>query len=435
MIEIKAPVFPESIADGEVAAWHVAVGEQVSRDQVLVDIETDKVVLEIVAPADGALTKILKEVGDTVLAEEVLAQFEEGEGSGKATEKASTDKVPKEEASKAVAQEKEAPKESAAAKAGTESKPSAAETDDQLLSPAARKIAEESKVNVAKLKGTGKGGRITKEDVLKAVAAMETAPASGSAKTEDKQERAPAPKRSATSDDGRVERRVPMTRLRSSIARRLVEAQQTAAILSTFNEVDMSAIMDLRSRYKEDFEKAHNGTRLGFMSFFVRASVEALKRFPSVNASIDDNDVVYHGYQDIGVAVGSPRGLVVPVLRDADSLTLAEIEDQIREFGVKARDNKLSIEDMTGGTFTISNGGVFGSLLSTPILNPPQTGILGMHKIQERPMAINGQVEIRPMMYLALSYDHRLIDGQEAVRFLVTIKDFLEEPARILLDI
>ena len=243
---------------------------------------------------------------------------------------------------------------------------------------------------------------------------------------------APAPQ----SESGeRVERRVPMSRLRASIARRLVDAQQTAAMLTTFNEVDMQAIMDLRAQYKDDFEKAHNGTRLGFMSFFVRASIEALKRFPAVNASIDGNEIVYHGYQDIGVAVSSPRGLVVPVIREADSLTLAEIEDRVREYGIKARDGKLSIDEMTGGTFTISNGGVFGSLLSTPILNPPQTGILGMHKIQERPMAINGEVRIRPMMYLALSYDHRLIDGSEAVRFLVTIKDFLEEPARILLDI
>jgi len=233
----------------------------------------------------------------------------------------------------------------------------------------------------------------------------------------------------------RIERRVPMTRLRASVARRLLEAQETAAMLTTFNEVDMTAIIELRSQYKDDFAKIHNGTRLGFMSFFVRASIEALKRFPAVNASIDGNDIVYHGYQDIGVAVGSPRGLVVPVLRDADSLTLAEIETQVSDYGRKAQDNKLSIDDMTGGTFTISNGGVFGSLLSTPILNPPQTGILGMHKIQDRPMAVNGEVKIRPMMYLALSYDHRLIDGQEAVRFLVTIKDFLEEPARILLDI
>jgi 2-oxoglutarate dehydrogenase E2 component (dihydrolipoamide succinyltransferase) len=239
----------------------------------------------------------------------------------------------------------------------------------------------------------------------------------------------------ATAPGERVERRVPMTRLRASIAKRLVDAQQTAAMLTTFNEVDMQAIMDLRTQYRDDFEKAHNGTRLGFMSFFVRACIEALKRFPAVNASIDGSDIVYHGYQDIGVAVGSPRGLVVPVIREADSLTLAELEDQVRAYGIKARDGKLSIDDMSGGTFTISNGGVFGSLLSTPILNPPQTAILGMHKIQERPMAIDGEVKVRPMMYLALSYDHRLIDGSEAVRFLVTIKDFLEEPARILLDI
>ena len=283
---------------------------------------------------------------------------------------------------------------------------------------------------MTKIEGTGKGGRITKEDVLSAVAESDK---ESSAAPESKS--AAAEPEDAPLVDGRVERRVPMTRLRASIARRLLEAQETAAMLTTFNEVDMTAIMELRSQYKDAFEKAHDGTRLGFMSFFVRASIEALKRFPAVNASIDENDIVYHGYQDIGVAVGSPRGLVVPIIRDSDSLTLAEIETKIREFGVKAKDNKLSIDEMTGGTFTISNGGVFGSLLSTPILNPPQTAILGMHKIQERPMAVNGEVKIRPMMYLALSYDHRLIDGQEAVRFLVTIKDFLEEPARILLDI
>jgi 2-oxoglutarate dehydrogenase E2 component (dihydrolipoamide succinyltransferase) len=300
---------------------------------------------------------------------------------------------------------------------------------ESIVSPAAKKMAVENKVDITQLTGTGKGGRVTKEDVLMAVARTAQPAAAVS--------RAPVAVAANEADgaSGRIERRVPMTRLRASVARRLLEAQQTAAMLTNFNEVDMSAIMQLRNQYKEAFEKAHNGTRLGFMSFFVRASIEALKRFPAVNASIDGNDIVYHGYQDIGVAVGSPRGLVVPVLRDADSLTLAEIEDQIRDFGNRAKDNKLSIDDMTGGTFTISNGGVFGSLLSTPILNPPQTGILGMHKIQERPMAVGGQVVIRPMMYLALSYDHRLIDGQEAVRFLVTIKDFLEEPARILLDI
>lgn len=402
MIEIKTPVFPESVADGEVAAWHVQVGESVTRDQILVDIETDKVVLEVVAPMDGKITSILKDEGETVLTEEVLAMFEAGEFSQPENIAEST-----EAASSLVEAE-------------------TAEGSVASLSPAARKISEEHKLDVTKIAGTGKGGRVTKEDVLKAVAAVEG--------------QAPSVKTTPTAVEvpmagDRVERRVPMTRLRASIARRLLEAQETAAMLTTFNEVDMSAIMQLRSQYKDDFAKIHGGTRLGFMSFFVRASIEALKRFPAVNASLDGNDIVYHGYQDVGVAVGSPRGLVVPVLRDADSLTLAEIEEQIGMFGKKAQENKLSIDDMTGGTFTISNGGVFGSLLSTPILNPPQTGILGMHKIQDRPMAVNGEVKIRPMMYLALSYDHRLIDGQEAVRFLVTIKDFLEEPARILLDI
>lgn len=412
MTEIKAPEFPESIADGEIAAWHVAVGEAVKRDQVLVDIETDKVVLEVVAPSDGVVTEILKAEGDTVLAEEVLAQFEAGAaGSAPASAKS------------------EAPAESTPEPVA-ESSAVSEESGETIASPAAKKLADENKIDVTKIEGTGKGGRVTKEDVLKAVEIS---------KQESVQE-------SATSSGGetvvatplvggRVERRVPMTRLRASIARRLVEAQETAAMLTTFNEVDMTAIMELRARYKDAFAEAHDGTRLGFMSFFVRASIEALKRFPAVNASIDGSDIVYHGYQDIGVAVGGPRGLVVPILRDADSLTLAEIESQVRGFGVKARDNKLTIEEMAGGTFTISNGGTFGSLLSTPILNPPQTGILGMHKIQERPMAINGEVKIRPMMYLALTYDHRLIDGSEAVRFLVTIKDFLEEPARILLDI
>ncbi len=411
MLEIKAPQFPESIADGEVAAWHVAVGESVRRDQVLVDIETDKVVLEVVAPQDGTLTAIHKQEGDTVLAEEVLGEFEAGEVAAKPPAASGGDATAG-ETEPAPAIEPAAEPEAPAA--------------DAVASPAAKKIADENRIDVTRIAGTGKGGRVTKEDVLKAVAALE-------GQTE-KAKPAIADLPSA-GDDSRIERRVPMTRLRASIARRLVDAQQTAAMLTTFNEIDMQAIMDLRSRYKDDFAKAHEGTRLGFMSFFIRASVEALKRFPGVNASIDGNDIVYHGYQDIGVAVGSPRGLVVPVIRDADSLTLAELEEQVADYGNKAQEGKLSIDEMTGGTFTISNGGVFGSLLSTPILNPPQTGILGMHKIQERPMAINGEVVIRPMMYVALSYDHRLIDGQEAVRFLVTIKDFLEEPARILLDL
>ena len=403
MIEIKAPEFPESIADGEIAVWHVQVGEQVSRDQVLVDIETDKVVLEVVAPVDGHLSEILKQAGETVLAEEVMAHFVAGEAALVET--------------KSPAAETTAPPVIAAPEA------------DAIVSPAAKKMAAENKVDITQISGTGKGGRVTKEDVLMAVANVTQAAGAVGQPT------VPVAANEATGASDRIERRVPMTRLRASVARRLLEAQQTAAMLTTFNEVDMTAIMELRSQYKEAFEKAHNGTRLGFMSFFVRACIEALKRFPAVNASIDGSDIVYHGYQDIGVAVGSPRGLVVPVLRDADSLSLAEIEEQIRDYGNRAKDNKLAIDDMTGGTFTISNGGVFGSLLSTPILNPPQTAILGMHKIQERPMAVGGQVVIRPMMYLALSYDHRLIDGQEAVRFLVTIKDFLEEPARILLDI
>ncbi|MFT4712712.1 MAG: 2-oxoglutarate dehydrogenase E2 component (dihydrolipoamide succinyltransferase) [Candidatus Azotimanducaceae bacterium] len=414
MIEIKTPVFPESVADGEIAAWHVQVGEGVTRDQILVDIETDKVVLEVVAPTDGRITSILKGEGETVLTEEVLAMFEAG------------DVTPSDDI--AAGSEASTIAMTTATTSATASTPvaDAPVASDASASPAARKISEENKLDVTKIEGTGKGGRVTKEDVLKAVAAVDSQTPVVSAEVT-------AVEVPMVGD--RVERRVPMTRLRASIARRLLEAQETAAMLTTFNEVDMTAIMGLRSQYKDDFAKIHNGTRLGFMSFFVRASIEALKRFPAVNASLDGNDIVYHGYQDIGVAVGSPRGLVVPILRDADSLTLAEIEEQIGAYGKKAQENKLSIDDMTGGTFTISNGGVFGSLLSTPILNPPQTGILGMHKIQDRPMAVNGEVKIRPMMYLALSYDHRLIDGQEAVRFLVTIKEFLEEPARILLDI
>ncbi|MDE0757504.1 MAG: 2-oxoglutarate dehydrogenase complex dihydrolipoyllysine-residue succinyltransferase [Pseudomonadales bacterium] len=403
MMEIKAPDFPESIADGEVAQWHVTEHEFVLRDQVLVDIETDKVVLEVVAPSDGKVTRIIKTTGDTILSADVLADFESGSKNQPLVETMDVKQAP----------------------AGVSAqKPSRA-------SPSARKLASERGLELSDIAGTGKGGMITRDDVVKAspqTVVKETQPVTSTVE-------ASSAEVANSTEGGRIERRVPMTRLRASIARRLVDAQQTAAMLTTFNEVDMQAVMDLRSKYKEAFAEAHDGTRLGFMSFFVRACVEALKRFPGVNASIDGNDIVYHGYQDIGVAVGSPRGLVVPVLRDADSLGLAEIEERIKAFGEKAQDGKLSIDEITGGTFTLSNGGIFGSLLSTPILNPPQTGILGMHKIQARPVADNGQVVIRPMMYLALSYDHRLIDGQEAVRFLVTIKAFLEDPARILLDI
>jgi 2-oxoglutarate dehydrogenase E2 component (dihydrolipoamide succinyltransferase) len=412
-IEIKAPTFPESISDGTIATWHKQPGEAVRRDDVLVEVETDKVVLEVVAPADGTLKEVLKGEGSTVVSEEVLAIFVEGA----ATDRSTTETAP------------------AAAPAPQTQAPSTS------VSPAARKLADENRVDLARINGTGRSGRITKEDVAKVIASPPAAEAPTRAAASGSTGAVPTPPRPAvarpqpSTDETRVERRVPMTRLRSSIARRLVEAQHNAAMLTTFNEVNMAAITELRARYREQFERRHNGTRLGFMSFFVRATVEALKRFPAVNASIDGTDIVYHGYYDIGVAVSTERGLVVPVIRDADALGLAQIEDLIREYGAKARDGKLAIEDMAGGTFTISNGGVFGSLLSTPILNPPQTGILGMHKIEDRPIVENGQIVIRPMMYLALSYDHRLIDGQEAVRFLVTIKDLLEEPARIWLDL
>jgi len=410
-IEVKAPVFPESVADGTIATWHKQPGEAVSRDDLLVDIETDKVVLEVVAQSDGVIKEILKAEGETILSTEVIAIFEAG------------------------------------AKGQAPAAPEAAEetasdnNEDLKVNPAARKLAEEKSVNLADVVPTGKDGRITKEDVLKhvkassseLVAAPQTSAVAAPAPAVAVAVSAPA---TPAFDQGeRIEKRVPMTRLRATIAKRLVSAQQTAAMLTTYNEVDMTAIMELRKTYKAMFEKKHDGARMGFMSFFVKAAAEALKRFPSVNASIDGSDMVYHGYQDIGVAVSTEKGLVVPVLRDVDAMGLADIEKGIVEYAGKARDGKLGIEEMQGGTFTITNGGTFGSLMSTPILNPPQTAILGMHKIQDRPMAVNGQVEIRPMMYLAVSYDHRMIDGKEAVQFLVTIKELLEDPTRILLDI
>ena len=402
-IEIKAPTFPESVADGTVATWHKKPGEAVKRDELIVDIETDKVVIEVLAEADGVVAEIVKNEGDTVLSNEVLGTLTEGGAAAPAA---------------APAQAASAPAQAAAP---------AADGDDQLLSPAARKIAEENGIDPNSLSGSGKGGRVTKEDAVAAVEAKKNAPAAKPAAA------AAAPVVAAAGE--RTEKRVPMTRVRATVARRLVEAQSNMAMLTTFNEVDMSEIMALRSKYKDQFEKTHNGTRLGFMSFFVKAATEALKRLPAVNASIDGNDIVYHGYQDIGVAVSSDRGLVVPVLRNAESMGLADIEAGIAAYGKKARDGKLSIEEMTGGTFTITNGGTFGSMMSTPIVNPPQAAILGMHNIIQRPVAVNGQVVIRPMMYLALSYDHRLIDGKEAVTFLVTIKNLLEDPARLLLDI
>lgn len=403
-IEIKAPTFPESVADGTVATWHKKPGDAVKRDELIVDIETDKVVLEVLATADGVLGAIVKNEGDTVLSDEVLGSI--GEGGAVAAAPAAA----------------AAPAQAAASAAVGE--------DDPVAAPAARKLAEENGINIASVAGTGKGGRVTKEDVVAAVAAKKAAPAAAPAKAA-----APAAAAPVFAAGDRTEKRVPMTRVRATVAKRLVEAQSNMAMLTTFNEVDMTEVMALRSKYKDLFEKSHNGVRLGFMSFFVKAATEALKRFPAVNASIDGGDIVYHGYADVGVAVSSDRGLVVPVLRNAELMSLAEIEGGIATFGKKARDGKLTIDEMTGGTFTITNGGTFGSMMSTPIVNPPQAAILGMHNILQRPMAINGQVVIRPMMYLALSYDHRLIDGKEAVTFLVTIKNLLEDPARLLLDI
>lgn len=416
-VEIKAPTLPESVPDGTIATWHKKVGDAVKRDELLVDIETDKVVIEVVSPTDGVLQEIIKATGDTIVSNELIAKIDADASGSKSADKAKAED--KEEVKKKDA-------EPAQRKAETvETETASTSSDEPLLSPAAKKIAQENNLDIAKIPGTGKDGRVTKEDVLAAVDKKNSPPKPASA----------AQRANIDTSSGRVEERVPMSRLRAKVAERLLQASQTTAMLTTFNEVDMAPIMELRNKYKDLFEKSHDGIRLGFMSFFVRASIEALKRFPAVNASIDGNDIVYHGYQDIGVAVSSPRGLVVPVLRNADHMGLAQIEAQIREYGKKAQDGKLSIDEMTGGTFTISNGGVFGSLLSTPILNPPQTAILGMHKIQERPMAINGEVKICPMMYLALSYDHRMIDGKEAVQFLVTIKDLLEDPARILLEI
>lgn len=417
-IEIKTPTFPESVADGTVATWHKQPGEAVKRDELIVDIETDKVVLEVLAEADGVVGKIIKNEGDTVLSGEVLGTLEEGAG---ATEPAPAAK----EATPSQAPSAPSPAPAAQAPAASSA---AAET---ILSPAARKLAEEGGVDPASLKGTGKDGRVTKEDVVAAVQTKpQSKPAAPGAPSPE-----PATAAPALASGERIEKRVPLGRLRARVASRLVEAQSTMAMLTTFNEVNMKPVMDLRKKYKDLFEKTHDGVRLGFMSFFVKAAAEALKRQPGVNASIDGNDVVYHGYQDIGVAVSSDRGLVVPILRNAELMSFAEIEGGIAEYGRKAKAGKLTIEDMQGGTFTVSNGGIFGSLLSTPIVNPPQTAILGMHKIQERPMAVDGQVVILPMMYLALSYDHRLIDGKEAVTFLVTIKNLLEDPARLLLDV
>ena len=397
-IEIKAPTYPESVQEGTLATWHKQAGDQVSRDDLIVDIETDKVVLEVVAPASGTIAEVLKVEGDIVLSNEVLARIEETSSVESAQPPTTSVKID-----------------------------SDAEVGGALVNPAAKKLADERDIDLALVKGTGKRGRITKEDIVNY-----TPPTVITAGTEENVSEAVEV---MIQSGERVERRVAMTRMRSRISERLMSVTQSTAMLTTFNEVDMSTMMGLRKQYQDEFTKIHNGTRLGFMGMFVKAAVEALKRFPLVNASIDGTDIVYHGFQDIGVAVSTDRGLVVPVLRNAENMSIATVENAISDYAGKARDGKLTIDEMTGGTFTITNGGVYGSLLSTPILNPPQSAILGMHKIQQRPVAIDGQVVVRPMMNLALSYDHRLIDGKDAVRFLVAIKELVEDPAKILLEI
>ena len=397
-IEIKSPTFPESVADGTVANWVKKEGETVEQDEVIAEIETDKVVLEVVAPVSGTITKIVKHEGEIVNSSELIAEFNEGDSSPSKPEVI-------ESSSESVTQESKADK----------------------LGPAAKRIIAEENIDPSEIKSTGKDGRVTKADLINHL----------NNNPEDKkilEPQASVVKNDISFTDSRDEKRVPMSRLRATIANRLLTVKQETAMLTTFNEVDMLPIKELRSKYGAEFEKQH-GVKLGFMGFFVIAAIQALKKFPLVNASIDKSDIVYHGYQDIGVAVSTDRGLVVPVIRDADMMSLPDIEKSIMDFSIKARDGKLSIEEMQGGTFTISNGGVFGSLLSTPILNAPQTAILGMHSIQNRPVAIENEVVIRPMMYLAMSYDHRLLDGKEAVTFLVSIKEQLESPERLLLNL
>ncbi|WP_333939049.1 2-oxoglutarate dehydrogenase complex dihydrolipoyllysine-residue succinyltransferase [Klebsiella pneumoniae] len=405
-VDILVPDLPESVADATVATWHKKPGDAVVRDEVLVEIETDKVVLEVPASADGILDAVLEDEGATVLSRQILGRLREGNSAGKESS------------------------EKADAKASTPAQRQQASLEEQnndALSPAIRRLLAEHNLDPAAIKGTGVGGRLTREDVEKHLA---KAPAPAEAKAP-----AAAPAAAPAPQLGhRLEKRVPMTRLRKRVAERLLEAKNSTAMLTTFNEVNMKPIMDLRKQYGEAFEKRH-GIRLGFMSFYVKAVVEALKRYPEVNASIDGDDVVYHNYFDVSMAVSTPRGLVTPVLRDVDLLGMADIEKNIKELAVKGRDGKLTVDDLTGGNFTITNGGVFGSLMSTPIINPPQSAILGMHAIKDRPMAVNGKVEILPMMYLALSYDHRLIDGRESVGFLVAIKELLEDPTRLLLDV
>jgi len=452
-IEVKVPVLPESVVEATLVNWHKKPGEAVARDENLVDVETDKVVLELPAPAAGVVTEILKGDGSTVAAKEVIAVIDTDAQAGAGAATGST----------AAPASTAGPGSAAAAAATAEARPSSTASAGAM--PAARKIMADEGIAAEGVTGSGRGGRITKGDVLAAVQSrgapaagdkpsssgavnQQATPAAGAAQPSATAARLapqpsaapaaaparPAPGLAVPAAGSRPEQRVPMSRLRQRIAERLVQSQSTAAILTTFNEVNMAPVIELRNRYKDRFEKEHQ-VKLGFMSFFVKAAVHALKKYPVVNASIDGNDIVYHGYFDIGIAVGSPRGLVVPILRDCDQMSIAEIEKQIGEFGKRAQDGKLTVEDLTGGTFTISNGGVFGSMLSTPIINPPQSAILGVHATKDRPVVENGQIVIRPMNYLALSYDHRLIDGREAVLSLVAMKEALEDPARMLLDL
>ena len=405
-IEVKVPVFPESVADGTILHWNKKPGDAVRREESIVDIETDKVVFEVPAPQDGVLDSIIEGEGAVVLSGQLIGRMSEGSGRVQSG----------------------SPDERAGAARSTE------QIREPFATPSARRLIDEHGLDVRAIPASGSGNRILKEDVVRSLQQAESTvvqAAPAEAAPEAVEPVAPV----ETGDmEGRAEKRVPMTRLRARIAERLLDARQNAAILTTFNEINMQPVMDLRSRYRARFEKAY-GVKLGFMSFFVQAVIAGLKRFPELNASIDGTDIVYHGFFDIGIAVSSPRGLVVPILRDADQLTMADVELRIRDFAQKASDGSLSLDELTGGTFTITNGGVFGSLLSTPILNPPQSGILGMHKIQDRPVAENGAVVIRPMMNIALSYDHRLVDGREAVQFLVTVKEMLEDPARLLLGV
>jgi len=411
-IEIKVPQLPESVSDATLVAWHKKPGEHVARDENLVDLETDKVVLEVPAPTAGILAKIKVSDGATVVAGDVLATLEEGDAKASAGNDAKT------ETSKQSSEEVETPS-------------SDGDSDDSnppKMSPAVRRMLDEHDLDATVITGSGKSGRITKSDVMhymKSHSDEDVAPGDATA---------PVSNAAADSSAQRSEERVPMTRLRARIAERMVDAQQQAAMLTTFNEVDLTKVMSLRKRYKESFEKTH-GVRLGYMSFFATAAVEALKKFPVVNASVEDKDIVYHNYVDIGIAVSSERGLLVPVLRDVDQSSFAKIESDINAYAEKARDGSISMDDLTGGTFTITNGGIFGSMLSTPILNPPQSAILGMHNIQQRAVVVDGEVVVRPMMYLALTYDHRIIDGKEAVQFLVAIKNALEDPGRMLLHV